>query len=186
MSNRIICSCSFPLWQDCHEMWCKKRRRNKEGKSQEDSSRPSSSNNKPRKDSTSTGTKPANVGGGETEQSLKVGNGASNEKIGLTGAGGLKDSLSKIYVQKKMHNNSLSEEVETFEKGAGRNVSIDAKPCSNDSATAQVIDGQDDVLQKLTDRDRRHSDSSHLDFKPYNAEFDGHMKDKNSDRHLSN
>lgn len=167
-------------------MWCKKRRRNKDGKNQEDNSRPSSSNNnKTRKDSTSTGTKPANVGGGDAEQSLKAGNEASIEKMSLTGAGGLKDSLSKIYVQKKMHNNSLSEEMATLEKGAGRNVNIDAKSCSNDSAASQVVDSQDDVSQNLTDRDRRHSDSSHLDFKPYNAEFDGHMKDKNSDLHLS-
>ena len=164
-------------------MWCKKRRRNKESKSQEDNSRPSSSNNKQRKDSTSTGAKPANV---ETEQSLKTDNGVSNEKLSLTGAGGLKDSLSKVYVQKKMHSNSVSDEVATFEKGAGPNVNIDDKPCSNDSAAPQVLHGQDDVLQKLTDKDRRHSDSSHLDFKPYNAEIDGRIKDKNSDRHSPN
>lgn len=29
-------SCSLPTWQDCHEMWCKKRRRKGEGKGTED------------------------------------------------------------------------------------------------------------------------------------------------------
>ncbi len=151
-------------------MWCKKRRRNKEGKSQEDNSRPSS-NKQPRKDSVSAGTKPANVGGTEVEQSLKAGNGASGEKITLTTAGGLKDSLSKIYVQKKMHNNTLSDEAPTFEKD-GCNINLDVKPGSNDVAE----DGKDHVLLKIADR--RQSDSSYNDYKPYNAESDGRMRDK--------
>jgi hypothetical protein len=162
-------------------MWCKKRRRNKEGKSQEDNSRPSS-NKQPRKESTSGGTKPENVGSTNTEQSLKAGNGASGEKISLTTAGGLKDSLSKIYVQKKMHNNSLSEGLPTFEEDGG-NVNLDERPASNDLGGTQAVDEQDHVLQKMTDRVRRQSDSSYIDYRPYNAESDGRMRDKNSDRH---
>ena len=32
-------ACSFPTWQDCHEMWCKKRRRKADGKNPEESSK---------------------------------------------------------------------------------------------------------------------------------------------------
>ena len=154
-------------------MWCKKRRRNKDGKGQEDNSR--SSNKQPRKDSISAGTKPANVGGTETDQSLKTGNGSSGEKNVLTTAGGLKDSLSKIYVQTKMHNNALSEDLPTFEKD-GRDVNTNAKTTSSDLVGAQAMDGQDHVVQKITDR--RQSDSLNTDYKPYNAEPDGRVRDK--------
>ena len=145
-------------------MWCKKRRRNKEGKIQDDNSR-SSSNKQTKKDSTSSGTKPVNVGGTETEQALKTGNGASVENVSLTTAGGLKDSLSKVYMQKKMHNNSLSEGELTFDK--------DEKH-SNDVASVQPIDGEDNVVQKMTDRNRRQSDSLYV-------ESDGRIRDKISD-----
>ena len=163
--NESMLCCSFPLWQDCHEMWSKKRRR-KEGKGQEDNSR--SSNKQPRKDSISAGTK-------ETEQSFKTGNGASSEKNILTTAGGLKDSLSKIFVQTKMHNNAHSADVATFEKD-GRDINTDVKPSTNDLAGSQATDGQDHVVQKITDH--RLTDSLTADYKSYNAESDGRVSDK--------
>lgn len=73
-------------------MWCKKRRRHKEGKSQEDISR--SSTNKPsRKDS----SKSSNT---ELLPGQKLGHGANEEKLSLATAVTLKDSLSKVFTQK--------------------------------------------------------------------------------------
>lgn len=73
-------------------MWCKKRRRHKEGKSQEDISR--SSTNKPsRKDS----SKSSNT---ELLPGRNFGHGANEEKLSLATAVTLKDSLSKVFTQK--------------------------------------------------------------------------------------
>ena len=158
-------------------MWCKKRRRNKEGKSQEENSR-SSGSKQGRKDSASSGAKSANNGGTEGQHVPKTDNGVSVEKTSgpanLTTAAGLKDSLSKIYEQKKMHGTSLSEGAVTFDKD-GHNVSLDPKLGINDLGT-RAADGEDHVLPAK-------SDSSFIDYKPYNAETDGRMRDKSSDRH---
>ena len=35
----LLLLCSFPAWQDCHEMWCKKRRRKGDNRNAEDSAR---------------------------------------------------------------------------------------------------------------------------------------------------
>ncbi|XP_028405275.1 cyclin-dependent kinase 12-like [Dendronephthya gigantea] len=170
---------SFPLWQDCHEMWCKKRRRNKEGKGQEENSR-SSGSKQTRKDSASASTKSSNNGGTEGQHVPKTDNGVGVEKTSgpanLTTAAGLKDSLSKIYEQKKMHNSSHSEGAD------GHNVNSVAKPGSNDLGT-RAADGEDHVLPAKSDKDRRQSDSSFIDYKPYSAETDGRTRDKSSDRH---
>lgn len=157
-------------------MWCKKRRRNKDSKSQEDNSRPSSNKQTSRKDSTSSaGVKHGNAVSVDTEQSLKEGNEVSGEKVTLTSGGGLKDSLSKLFVQKQLHNNFISNDVPILEDNE-RNIDVQAD--RDDLAANQVMENQEYVLQKVTDKDRLPSDSSYIDCKPYNSESDARLRDK--------
>ena len=135
---------SFPLWQDCHEMWCKKRRRKADGRNQEESSRSGSKQSKKETATASAksgnGSLPATSQKPDASKPSKSRADEDPEKTsdGLTDASGLQETLSKLLAQKNQLNNSSAGANSTFveEHTSDENGRNPALVASNNTDTA--------------------------------------------------